>query len=117
MPEKNNLSFPIDKAEALERIGGDEEFLNELLQIYREEFTRRYAELEKAIEEKDFQSIKENGHSLKGASANLSLPALREAAYEMEMAGKNQDLTSAKNALIKLKDEFDRLEKFLSEQK
>lgn len=116
MPEKDNTIPPINKEEALARIGGEEEFLNELLEIYRQEFNRRYVELEKAVAEKDFQMIRESGHSLKGASANLSLLALREAAYEMEIAGKNQDLSAAKNALKKLKSEFDRLQKFLSQK-
>jgi hypothetical protein len=47
------------------------------------------------------------------ASANLSLPALKEAAYEMEMAGKNEDLDVAQKTLKKLKMEFERLQNFL----
>jgi HPt (histidine-containing phosphotransfer) domain-containing protein len=106
---------PIIKEEALARIGGEEEFLKELLEIYRDEFDKRYTALRKAIEEKDFQAIRENGHSLKGASDNLSLPGLREAAFEMEMAGKNQEIDKAVKALNSLKKEFDRLEIFLGQ--
>ncbi|MCI4446086.1 MAG: Hpt domain-containing protein [Candidatus Aminicenantes bacterium] len=113
MSEKSNFTPPINKEEALNRIGGEEDFLNELLDIYREEFEKRYAELEKAIAEGNFQRIREAGHSIKGASANLSLPALREAAYEMEMAGKNEDLDVAQKTLKKLKMEFERLQNFL----
>jgi HPt (histidine-containing phosphotransfer) domain-containing protein len=116
MTENPKRLPPINKEEALARIGGEEEFLNELLEIYRNEFQKRSAELKKAISEKDFQTIREDGHSLKGASANLSLPALRETALETEMAGKNQDLEAARKALKKLKAEFDRLQKFLSQK-
>ncbi|HEK86495.1 MAG: Hpt domain-containing protein [Candidatus Saccharicenans sp.] len=117
MSEKTNSLPPINKQEALERIGGEEEFLKELLDIYRTEFEKRCQELEKAIDEKNYQVIQESGHSLKGASANLSLPALREAAYEMETAGKSQDLEAAKKTLKRLKLEFERLEDFLNQSK
>lgn len=113
MKENNKDLSPINRQEVLERIGGDEGFLAELLEIYQEEFKKRYVDLEKAIKDKDFQLIAESGHSLKGASANLSLPGLREASWQMEMAGKNQDLEGARKALQALKKEYQRLQKFL----
>jgi len=116
MVKKNQVALPINLEEALNRIGGDEAFLKELLEIYRDEFINLSQQLEKAIELKNYSMIADNGHTLKGASANLSLPALREAAWEMEMAGKNQDLEAARKALTALKKEFHRLEKFLSEK-
>ncbi|MCX8159765.1 MAG: Hpt domain-containing protein [Candidatus Saccharicenans sp.] len=113
MAEKKGASSPIDRKEALERIGGDEAFLQELLIIYDEEFHEKYDELEKAVQEKDFQAIREAGHYLKGASANLSLPALREAAWKMEQAGQNQNLEAAREALSSLEKEYQRLKEFL----
>ncbi|MCR4409552.1 MAG: Hpt domain-containing protein [Candidatus Saccharicenans sp.] len=115
MAGKNSAPAPIDRKEALERIGGDEAFLQELLGIYDEEFQKKYDELEKAVQEKDFQVIREAGHYLKGASANLSLPALREAAWKMEQAGQNQDLKTAREALEALEREYRRLKDFLKE--
>lgn len=115
MEGKAGASTPIDRKEVLERIGGDEAFLQELLAIYEEEFEKKYGELEKAVREKDFQTIREAGHYLKGASANLSLPALREAAWKMEQAGQNQDLKTAREALGALEREYRRLKDFLRE--
>lgn len=112
-PEINNTLPPIDRKEVLERIGGDEDFLKELIEIYKQEFAEKTDELTRAIEEKNFQVIREAGHSLKGASANLSLMALREAALEMEMAGKEQNLDKAQLALDRLKKEYKRLMEFL----
>ncbi|MGB4704026.1 MAG: Hpt domain-containing protein [Candidatus Saccharicenans sp.] len=105
--------LPIDRKEALERIGGDESFLQELLNIYSEEFEKKFAELKQAVEAKDFRTIREAGHYLKGASANLSLPALREASWKMEMAGANSDLEAAREALSLLQKEYQRLQDFL----
>jgi len=120
MPEKKNAEAkdsapPIDRKEVLERIGGDEDFLKELIEIYKQEFAEKMELLSGAIEEKNFPVIREAGHSLKGASANLSLPALREASWEMEMAGKEQKLEQAKKALTKLKKEYQQLLEYLVE--
>ncbi|MGB9836785.1 MAG: Hpt domain-containing protein [Candidatus Saccharicenans sp.] len=112
-PQAEQAKPPIDRKEVLERIGGDEDFLGELIQIYRQEFDEKIEVLSRAIEEKNYQLIREAGHSLKGASANLSLPALREAAWEMEMAGKEQNLEQARQALEKLKKEYKRLVEYL----
>ncbi len=105
--------IPINWQEALERVGGDEAFLQDLLNIYSEEFEKKFAELKLAVEGKDFRTIREAGHYLKGASANLSLPALREASWKMEKAGTNSDLEAAREALSLLKKEFQRLQEFL----
>jgi HPt (histidine-containing phosphotransfer) domain-containing protein len=114
-PETNGSTPTMDRKEVLERIGGDEDFLKELMEIYQQEFAEKTELLDKAIKEKNFEVIREAGHSLKGASANLSLPALREAAWEMEMAGKEQNLEQAKKALAKLKKEYQRLLAYLGE--
>ncbi|MDI6698318.1 MAG: Hpt domain-containing protein [Candidatus Saccharicenans sp.] len=113
MAASDKAELPINKPEALERIGGDESFLQELLTIYREEFEKKYAELEKAVDQKDFQTIREAGHYLKGASSNLSLPALKEAAWKMETAGASNDLQAAREVLHSLKTEYRRLQEFL----
>ncbi|TET66084.1 MAG: Hpt domain-containing protein, partial [Candidatus Aminicenantes bacterium] len=69
---------PIDYLSALERVGGDKSFLEELLNLYFEDFSEKYGQLQKAIEQKKFDLIHELGHSLKGSSANLSLTFLQE---------------------------------------
>lgn len=113
MSEETKQIDPINMEEVLERIGGDEAFLKELLNMYNEEFQAKYQELEKAIQEKDFQNIREAGHYLKGASANLSLPGLRAACLKMEQAGHAQDLEAARQALLLLKKEYHHLQEYL----
>ncbi len=106
----------IDYESALERIGGDREFLDELLGIYSEEFISSMGTLEKALQGKDFTSIQEVGHSLKGSSANLSLLQLRDHAHQIEKAGRDNDLRLAVQSTEQLKLEFQRLEKHLAEK-
>jgi len=109
----NDFSLPLNRAEALERIGGDPEFLQELLGIYFEDFLLKAKQLRCAVSEKSFPAIQDLGHSLKGSSANLSLPGLQKAALNLEMAGREKDLQKAKDSLASLEKEFERLKKFL----
>jgi HPt (histidine-containing phosphotransfer) domain-containing protein len=119
MSDMHNLknTGPIDIDSVLERIGGDESFLKELLDIYIEDFMEKYPQLEQAIEEEDFNSIKEIGHSLKGASGNLSLTGLQETAYGIELSGKEENIEQAKLLFARLKEEFTKLKDFLPLEK
>jgi HPt (histidine-containing phosphotransfer) domain-containing protein len=108
---------PIDMDSVLERVGGDESFLLELLDIYIEDFIDKYAQLEQAIFQEDFNNIKEIGHSLKGSSGNLSLNGLHETAFAIETAGKENDLEQARHQFSRLKEEFKRLKNFLPPEK
>jgi HPt (histidine-containing phosphotransfer) domain-containing protein len=106
---------PINRAEALERIGGDPDFLNELLGIYSDEFVLRVKELRAAVNGQEFKTIQELGHSLKGSSANLSLPVLQQAAMDIEMAGREKNIQKAKNSFAELEKEFERLKEYLAQ--
>jgi len=100
---------PIDVPSALERIGGEKDFLDELLDLYSSEFSKYFKKLQDAIHNKNFLSIQEVGHTLKGSSANLSLPGLQEASLQMEMAGKRKNSKKAKEALHLLDKEIRKL--------
>jgi len=106
----------IDYPSALERVGGDESFLKELLDLYLEDFSEKYSQLQKAIEQKKFDLIRELGHSLKGSSANLSLTFLQETSLHLEKAGRERNIEKAKKYLIPLEQEFKRLKDFLSKK-
>lgn len=108
MPEKL-----IDYPSALDRTGGDEEFLNELLDLYVTEFSSAFEKLRNAVKENDFITVKYIGHSLKGSSANLSLVSLQEAALRMELSGEKKDAGEAEKAIVDIDKEFKRLQTFL----
>lgn len=111
MTSENPL--PINRDEALERVDGDDDFLEELLGIYHGEFAKRFDAVEKAIASKNYDVIRENSHGLKGASANLSLPGLQAAASDMEAAGRERSADRAAKALDRLRTEYDRLKAHL----
>jgi HPt (histidine-containing phosphotransfer) domain-containing protein len=110
MPALKSEELPvIDREEALERLGGDTAFLDELLTLYKKEYRARSAAMKKALAGRKFKEFAEAAHSLKGSSANLSLPALRAAALAAEEAGKAKDAGKAAAAFGALEKEFKRL--------
>lgn len=114
MNEDTQQNLPIDYPSALARIGNDESFLKELLELYLMDFEAKQDELITAIDGMDFISIQEIGHSLKGSSANLSLTFLQKAAYEIELAGKDRDIEKAKLAREELLQAFQSLKTHLA---
>lgn len=116
MPELSHpdQGQPIDFIEVLDRIGGDASFLRELLDIYFQEYEKKKSLLDRAIAGQDFTQLAELGHSLKGSSANLSLPRLRKTAYLLEMAGKEKQLQAAREAARDFDLEVDFLKTFLA---
>ena len=104
---------PIDYPSALERTGGDEEFLCELLDMYISEFGPLYQQMKDAVDSSDFDSVRELAHSLKGASANLSLIELQETSYKLEISGKEADPDAARENLALLENEFKKLQDHL----
>lgn len=107
-----DAGIPMDRAEALERVGGDHAFLQELLGMYDEQYAEMTRALESAILAGDFQAVRERGHSLKGSSANLSLRPLQDAAFDMEKAGREKDRGGALKALARLEREYRRLKEY-----
>jgi len=116
MPESVNSEKlgPIDFDAVLNRIDGDTSFLKELLDIYLREYAGKKQLLEEAIARKDFTQVCELGHSIKGASANLSLTRLQQVALSLETAGKAKLLESAQEAALNLETEVQALKAFLA---
>ncbi|MFQ6109764.1 MAG: Hpt domain-containing protein [Candidatus Aminicenantales bacterium] len=105
--------LPIDIASALDRIGGDESFLYDLVRIYIEDFLEKFERLQESVESENFEVIKDIGHNLKGSSANLSLPYLQEISCKIENAGKEHNIDKARENLSLLEEEFHRLKNFV----
>lgn len=100
---------PIDVADALARVGDDRDFLKELMDIYIEDLTARVAGLREALAGGDLKAVERLGHTIKGSSANLSLPLLQDRASAIELAGRNGSAATAQANLQGLEKEFLRL--------
>jgi len=78
-----------DRSELLDRIGGDEEFMQELLAIFIDDAGRNIAKLQAMTDDSDPVEMQRLAHSLKGSSANVSANSMRDVATELEQAFKD----------------------------
>ena len=94
-----------NKVEALDRIGGDEELLREVCQIFLEESPKLLKKLQQAVAAGDADGVVRAAHSLKGESSYLSAGGTSRAARQLEEMGHNKDLSHARDTLAVLERE------------
>ena len=94
-----------NKVEALDRIGGDEELLHEMCQIFLEESPKLLRSLQQAVAAGDPDGVVRAAHSLKGESSYLSASRTSLAARQLEEMGHNHDLSRASETFAVLERE------------
>jgi two-component system sensor histidine kinase/response regulator len=103
----------LDRTAALERVEGDAELLQELVDLFLADAPERMADIRGALAARDAEALRKAAHSLKGAAANLSAVALASAAKRLEDAGRMADFATAAHACAALQEEIDRLQEAL----
>jgi HPt (histidine-containing phosphotransfer) domain-containing protein len=73
---------------------GEFEFEASIIAMYLEDTQQRIEQLPELLEHCEFEKIKRQAHTLKGASGSLGVEVLREASLQLEhaAAGGNQEL-------------------------
>ena len=94
------------KAEALERLGGDEELLRELCQIFLQESPKLLVRLRRAVVEGDGQAMVRAAHTLKGELGYLGAARASQAAQQLEDMGHDNHLSHAAATLDALEQEM-----------
>jgi two-component system, sensor histidine kinase and response regulator len=94
-----------NRAEALDRIGGDEELLRDLCHIFLEESPKLLQRLQQAVVAGDTDGVMRAAHSLKGETGYLGADGTSHAARQLEEMGQNKDLSRASDALAVLERE------------
>jgi signal transduction histidine kinase/DNA-binding response OmpR family regulator len=94
-----------DNVEALDRIGGDEELLRDLCQIFLEESPKLLQKLRQALEAGDSDGVMRAAHSLKGEAGYLGARGTSQAARQLEEMGQKKDLSRAGDTLAVLERE------------
>lgn len=80
------------------------EVIVEIISIYIDEHEDRLKELKKNVDEKDFDSISKNAHSLKGSTASLFDTETAELCRKLEFKGKEEDGNDLEQLYLELKD-------------
>jgi HPt (histidine-containing phosphotransfer) domain-containing protein len=84
---------PWSRAEVLDRLGGDEELLQELCQIFLKESPRLMEKLRQGMAKGDAEAVQRAAHSLKGEVSYLAAAGATQAARHLEDMGRERDLS------------------------
>jgi two-component system, sensor histidine kinase and response regulator len=103
------------KAEALERLGGDEDLLRELCQIFLDESPKLLQKLRQAVTDADPEAVMRTAHGLKGELGYLGAAKATQAAQELEDMGDAKNLSRAAEVFEVLDREFAALRLALKE--
>jgi len=96
-----------DLKELMERLGGDQEFLRELLVMFREDVRMNLEKSRTAIAEDDYEGLSRVAHTLKGMLRNLSMGAAAETAAALEQSAQEKRQKGSKELLEALAKELE----------
>jgi HPt (histidine-containing phosphotransfer) domain-containing protein len=96
------MSAGWDYAAALERVGGDEPLLVELIAIFFEEYPKFATRLTRSLSQKDFVTLREAAHSLKGSLGYLGAAHGESLAMAVEQASVAKDAARAGELVAQL---------------
>lgn len=99
-------SEAIDKNDLLLRVGGDLEFLAELVTLFREDLPNFIIGIKMALRQRDVAEVARGAHALRGQLATLSAYSAAELAAEIECAAAAGDLSTADAAFSALETEL-----------
>src|SRR5229473_1719747 len=94
--------MPLDKQDALARVGGDAQLLAEIAALFLQDLPRALGELRKAVSARDAAAIERHAHALKGSVSNFGAQEAREAAQSLETQARTNSLATIDASLSKL---------------
>lgn len=98
-----------DRASALERAGGDEELLQEIMGMFLVDYQKWISDIKQAITCRDCESLGFAAHTLKGLLGNFGAQDAFPAAEELEILAQQGDIASARNVFTDFEEKIERL--------
>ena len=105
----------LDKAELLERVDQDLEFLAETVEMFDEDAPELLSEIRDAVNRQDAAALAGTAHTFKGMASNFCAQAVVDAALALEIMGQSSNLSGAPEAISLLETEAERLKSALAE--
>jgi PAS domain S-box-containing protein len=99
-----------DRDAALDRVDGDRELLQEIIELFFDEMPGLLAAVQETITRCDAKALERAAHTLKGAVGNFGAKGAFDAALRLEVMGRGGDLTHVAGAYAELEREVARLE-------
>jgi CheY-like chemotaxis protein len=104
----------IDECDAMDRLEGDREMYDELLDLFLEHCDNMVQCIRDAMGLRDCEMITKSCHAIKGALANISAKPAQAAAAEAEQLAKQGDILGAGKTIDVLFREVERLRVYLA---
>lgn len=114
-PPQTASAEPAGSGEALwlARVGGDRKLLLRLIATFLKDYPGKVAALRRAVRKKDAAALAVSAHALKGSISIFDGSHARQAAQELQDAGRAGQLAQAAGTLARLEEEIAKLEKKL----
>jgi two-component system sensor histidine kinase/response regulator len=100
----------LDRDEILERMEGDVELLEEIIQLFLEDCPRLLAQIRESLDAGDGPSLRLAAHAMKGSLSNFGASSTVALAFELETMGKNGEMTGAAPVYSSLVTALERLQ-------
>jgi len=105
-PSKELDTPVVDRAEALDLVGGDEELLREIIGIFFEEYPKLIEGISDAVQNQDSGALERFAHNLKGSVSNFGAKSATQAAFDLELMGRKGDIQRAPAVVKVLQSEL-----------
>lgn len=99
----------LDREAALGRVGGDEDLLRDIGQLFLEEYPSLLEAIHAAIAAQDAHRLERSAHSLKGSVANFGAAGAVAAALRLEKLGRAQSFDGVAGAVADLESQLSQL--------
>ena len=109
-------SSPVDMVRLLDAAGGDEELMQELVQIYLRQMTEDVEKLDAALAKNAADEVKRIAHTSVGGSATCGMTALVAPMQALECLGSEGQLANAAPLVAHAREELTRTKIFLQER-
>ena len=103
----------VDEALLMSRVDGDVQLLNDLVDLFLEEYPHLLETIRAAIEQEDVRGVERGAHGLKGSTSNLAARMASEAARKLERLAREGGLVGAEDLLRDLESQLARLQRAL----
>jgi two-component system, sensor histidine kinase and response regulator len=99
-----NISEFIDRKDLSDRLDGDMDLLKELIHLFIEDSPKLLLEIDKALEENNFEKLRKAAHTIKGSVSNFSANNAFSLASNLENIAKekNADKAHDVNKILKI---------------
>ena len=97
------------EAELFRRLMDDENLLRRIVAAFNSDTPSHIGELRTAVETRDYVVARRLAHNIKGSAANISAPALRQAALELETLIKDEKYDQLAAPLLAVEKQMEKL--------